>query len=72
MTYPKCPHCNHEIDMSDCDIYQYHTTYHGDPEPQEHQCERCDSTIYLDERVSRTWAVGRTPQEANDNYEAQS
>ncbi len=60
-----CPHCRHEIDMTDGERIQGHVTYWGEDEAAALSCPHCEVTIYLQEHVTRTWTAGRTPEEAS-------
>lgn len=68
MTGIPCPHCRKPFLMIDGERLQGHVTFWGDGEPKAIDCpnEDCRVTIYLQERVIRTWSVGRTPDEAGD------
>jgi phage terminase large subunit GpA-like protein len=61
-----CPHCKGQIDMTDSERLMGHVTYWGEDEAVEEICPHCNVTIYLKERVERSWRAGRTPAEAAD------
>jgi hypothetical protein len=61
-----CPHCDHEIDMGDSDIYPRHTTYWGEGGPTADECPKCERPFYIREHVVRTWHVGVTCDAAED------
>lgn len=63
-SHPVCPHCKGEIDMTDCERASPHTSYWGEDEAVEDNCPNCNATIYVTERVRRSWIVGRTSEEA--------
>lgn len=64
--HPPCPHCGHELDMTDSDRVVSHVTYWGEDEPVAADCPGCNVVIYVQEHVSRSWTIGRTPDEAAD------
>lgn len=61
-----CPCCSKVIDMTDSERMQGHVSYWGEDEPAALDCPHCEREIYLQEHVTRTWAAGRTPDEARD------
>ena len=59
----KCPHCGHDVDMTDSDRYPRHVSYWGEREPVSEDCPKCEREFYLHEHVTRTWSPGKTPDE---------
>ncbi|GJE54532.1 hypothetical protein [Methylobacterium thuringiense] len=62
----RCPHCRHEFNMSEGELYIGRTSYHGEEEPVPTDCPKCEAEVYFKEHVTRTWTVGRTPTEAEE------
>ncbi|GEL42299.1 hypothetical protein MEX01_28900 [Methylorubrum extorquens] len=59
-----CPHCQHEIPMTDGERLQGHVSYWGQGRITSLDCPQCERDVFLQEYVKRWWTAGRTPQEA--------
>lgn len=59
-----CPYCGVEIDMTDCERVMGHVSFWGEDEPAPEDCPHCGKTVFLQERVERSWTAGKTPDEA--------
>lgn len=63
---PICPYCCHEH-KDTTDFPENAITYWGDHHgPVEFTCRECEKEFYVQERVQRTWTIGRSPQETKD------
>lgn len=63
-----CPHCEHPVDMTCCEVYHRHVTYWGEEVPVERECDRCSKSFFLKEHVRRTWSVGVNLEYAEDLF----
>jgi len=61
-----CPYCRKGFAMIDGERLQGHVSYWGEDGPTETNCPSCNVPIFLQEHVTRTWSIGRTPDEASD------
>jgi len=61
----RCPFCQ---SLQTTDDGNYPMTYHGswDSGVTEMDCYDCEKTFWIFEQVSRTYKVGRTPEEAEE------
>lgn len=57
----RCPYCNH---LQPTDDSNYPVTYWAEDGVTEMDCEDCNKTFYVEERVRRTYGVGKTREEA--------
>jgi len=53
----RCPYCGA---IQPNDDYQYPITYWGDDGVVEWKCVECEKQFFVEERVERTYIVGRT------------
>ena len=54
-----CPHCSAKIPEDDESITEM-VSYHGEHEPKEITCEKCEKTFFVKEIVDRTWESSKT------------
>jgi hypothetical protein len=61
-----CPHCHAHYEVDACDGDGALVTYYGEDGPVECECRECEKTFFVQERVRRTYASGRTVEEAKE------
>lgn len=58
-----CPFCDY---CQSKDDGNYPVTYWAEDGPEEMECESCQKTFFVEERVVRTYATGKTREECEE------